>query len=414
MATMMTLDLRLLSFFVLNLCCGQILFAQKTSSNSADWPVFRGPAGDGIVRNAKWNPQFTGTPKELWTAELGTGFSSFSVSGTRVISMGHDGGKDYVWCLDLNTGKTLWSQNYPCALVDNLHEGGPAATPCIDGDRVYTLSKEGQLGCFDLKTGKPSWGVELQKTLDVKMPEWGFSCSPRTLGNMLLLESGHTVALNKVTGKGIWASDKFRMGYGSVTVFDNGKKVASLNNDVLLILDTATGKELAKHRWETNYATSACTPVMVGENKLFVSTGYGQGCALFEFTGSELKQIYQNKKLRSHMATPVVIGDYVYGIDGQSNERSRCRLVCLEVATGEEKWAQRGVGCGTIFAVDDKLVVFTDEGTLITAEANGEKYTEIAKATILDGRCWTVPVLVQGKILARNAKGTAVCVDVSK
>ncbi len=68
----------------------------------------------------------------------------------------------------------------------------------------------------------------------------------------------------------------------------------------------------------------------------------------------------------------------------------------------------------TIFAVDDKLVVFTDEGTLITAEANGEKYTEIAKATILDGRCWTVPVLVQGKILARNAAGKAVCVDVSK
>jgi outer membrane protein assembly factor BamB len=390
-------------------------FAQKPTATSAgDWPVFRGPAGDGIARHAKWNPQFTSTPKELWTADLGIGFSSFSVSGTRVVTMGHDGGKDYVWCLDLNTGNTLWSQNYPCALVDNLHEGGPAATPCIDGDRVYTLSKVGQLGCFDLKTGKPAWGVELQKTLDVKMPEWGFSCSPRTHGNMLLLEAGHTVALNKATGKGIWASDKFRMGYGSVTVFDNGKKVAALNNDVLLVLDAATGQELAKHRWETNYATSACTPVMVGANKLFVSTGYGQGCALFEFTGSELKQIYQNKKLRSHMAAPVVIGDYIYGIDGQSNERSRCRLVCLEAATGEEKWAQRGVGCGMIFAVDDKLVVFTDEGTLITAEANGEKYNEIAKATILDGRCWTVPVLAQGKILARNAKGKAVCVDVSK
>lgn len=394
----------------------QFAHGQKPTTNAVvtDWPVFRGPAGNGIVRNAKWNPQLPSSPKQLWTAELGTGFSSFSVSGNRVVSMGHDSGQDYVWCLDLNTGKNLWSQNYPCALVDNLHEGGPAGTPCIDGDRVYTLSKEGQLGCFDLKTGKPAWGVELQKTLDVKMPAWGFSCSPRVLGNMLLLEAGHTVALNKLTGKALWSSDKFRMGYGSVSLFDGDKKLAALNNDVLLVLDAATGKELARHRWETNHATSACTPVVAGNNKLFVSTGYGQGCALFEFTGSELKIVYQNKKLRSHMATPIVIGDYVYGIDGQSNERSRCRLVCLELATGEEKWSQRGVGCGTLLAADDKLIVFTDEGTLLTAEANGEKYTEISKATILDGKCWTVPVLAQGKILARNAAGKAVCVDVSK
>jgi outer membrane protein assembly factor BamB len=412
----MNFPLRSLAVILSFICGFQLAHGQKPSTSAAvgDWPVFLGPAGDGIVRNAKWNPQLPSSPKQLWTAELGTGFSSFSVNGNRVVSMGHDGGKDYVWCLDLNTGKTLWSQNYPCALVDNLHEGGPAGTPCIDGDKVYTLSKEGQLGCFDMKTGKPAWGVELQKTLDVQMPAWGFSCSPRVLGNMLLLEAGHTVAINKLTGKGIWSSDKFRMGYGSVTVFDNGKKLAALNNDMLMVLEAATGKELAKHRWETNHATSACTPVIVGDNKLFVSTGYGQGCALFEFTGSDLKMVYQNKKLRAHMATPIVIGDYVYGIDGQSNERSRCRLVCLELATGEEKWSQRGVGCGTLLAADDKLIVFTDEGTLITAEVNGEKYQEISKATILDGRCWTVPVLAQGKILARNATGKAVCVDVSK
>ncbi len=405
-----------LCLLVLSSIVGSLALAQKPAGKQApgDWPVFRGPAGDGIVRNAKWNPKFSDTPKQLWTAELGTGFSSFSVAGNRVVTMGHDGGKEYVWCLDINTGKTIWSQNYPCELVPNLHEGGPAGTPCIDGDRVYTLSKEGQLGCFDLKTGKPAWGVELQKTLDVPMIAWGFACSPRVLGNALLLESGKTVALNKATGKGIWESEKYRMGYGSVTVFDDGKKLAALNNDALIILDAASGKELAKHRWETNFATSACTPVLVDKNKFFVSTGYGQGCALFEFTDSELKLVYQNKKLRSHMATPVVIGDYVYGIDGQSNERSRCRLVCLELATGEEKWAQRGVGCGTLLAADNTLIIFTDDGTLITAEANGEKYSEIAKATILDGRCWTVPVLAQGKILARNAAGKAVCVDVSK
>ncbi len=59
--------------------------------------------------------------------------------------MGHKDGEDIVWCLDLKSGKEIWKYSYECKLVDFLHEGGPAATPTIDGDSVYTLSKEGIL-----------------------------------------------------------------------------------------------------------------------------------------------------------------------------------------------------------------------------------------------------------------------------
>ncbi|MGC4002179.1 MAG: PQQ-like beta-propeller repeat protein [Pirellulales bacterium] len=384
-------------------------------AKAADWPIFRGVAGDGVVRNATWNPRFPSEPKIVWTAEVGIGFSSFSVVGNKVLTMGWADGQDQLVCLNLTDGKTLWSQSYPSKIVDNLHEGGPAATPTIDGDKVYTFGKEGRFLCFKLADGKPVWEHDLQKELDVKMPEWGFSSSPKIIDQLAIVDAGKTIAVNKTTGKGIWAGEAYRPGYGSLTLFERNKRklLAVLNNEALLILDPATGKEIAKHRYETNFSTSACTPLIKGD-AIFVSTGYGKGSTMFEFDGKELKIAYETKKLRSHMATPVWIGDAIYGIDGQSNERSRCKLVCIDAKTGEERWSQRGSGCGTIFAADDVLVVLSDDGTLITCEANPAEYKELAKAKILDGRCWTVPTLIGDKLLARNAQGHVVCVDVAK
>ena len=90
------------------------------------------------------------------------------------------------------SGKKHWSHDYKCELVDNLHEGGPGSTPTIDNDRVYTVSREGHLFCFDGKSGDIRWSKELQNELGVQMPEWGFTCSPLVLGDKLILEAGRT------------------------------------------------------------------------------------------------------------------------------------------------------------------------------------------------------------------------------
>ncbi len=178
------------SFYVLAkisivaLCLSLIVYtlaqAQKPSTKfaSTDWPTFRGPQGDGIVREANWNPQLTPAPTQRWTVQVGIGFSSCAVVGNKVVTLGHDQGHEYVWCLDLASGKNLWSYKYPCALIDNLHEGGPAATPTIDGEFVYTMSKEGHLLCLGMAKGNLVWGQDLQKTLGTKTPDWGFACTP--------------------------------------------------------------------------------------------------------------------------------------------------------------------------------------------------------------------------------------------
>jgi outer membrane protein assembly factor BamB len=380
-----------------------------------DWPEFRGPLRDGISRETGWSTEWPADgPKQVWKGNVGIGFSSVSVVDNRLFTMGHKDGIDTVYCLNANTGEEIWKHSYPCAIVDNLHEGGPAVTPTIDGNRVYTVSKEGHLFCLDLQSGGVLWQLELQKAYEAKMPEWGFSGSPLVIGEKLIVDAGPLVAMNKEDGKPIWKTQTYRPGYGSPVRFerDGVTLIAHLNNDALIIVKADDGAIVASSPFETQYVTTGTSPVLDG-NTIFISSGYNRGCILFELAGSELKPIYENKKMRNHMATSVAWEEHLYGIDGNSHDRRNCSVVCLENASGEQKWKERGLGCGSLMISDGKLIVFSDEGELVVAPISTEKFEPLAKAKVLDGRCWTSPVLAKGKIYCRNAAGDLVCVDVS-
>jgi hypothetical protein len=77
------------------------------------------------------------------------------------------------------------------------------------------------------------------------------------------------------------------------------------------------------------------------------------------------------------------------------------------------KWKQRGMGCGSLLVADSKLLILGDKGRLVLAEAEPGEYTELGSTQVLDGRCWTMPVLAGGRIYCRNAAGDLVCLDVS-
>jgi outer membrane protein assembly factor BamB len=281
---------------------------------------------------------------------------------------------------------------------------------------VYTLSKEGHLFCFRAKDGHIIWKTQIQELLDVSMPEWGFSCSPLVLGEKLLLEAGRTCALNKETGELIWKTKEYRSGYGSPALFEPAGSeplVAVLNNDYLMVADLATGKEVDRLKWETSFATSACTPTAKGDT-LFIATGYGKGCLLAALVNGKLEKVYEHRKLRAHMANAVLVDKSLYGIDGQSNQASRCALVCMDYATGDVHWQEHGFGCGAVLAAGDTLIILSDDGELATAKATTQGYQQISRAKVLDGTCWTPPALARGRIYCRNSAGDLVCLDVRK
>jgi outer membrane protein assembly factor BamB len=379
------------------------------------WPNWLGPHRNGISYESGWKDSWpeTGLPV-VWSAEIGVGFSSIAIVDHQLFTMGHVDGQEIVWCLDAKTGAEIWTHRYPSRLIDVLHEGGPAATPTIDGERVYTLGKEGQLFCLDRKSGDVIWETILTEDLDVPIPEWGFAASPVIAGDQLILEGGRVVSYDKTTGKKNWQTDKHRSGYGSAAIFTHGPQrqslIATLDNDGLRINTLDNGDEIAFKPWSSPYLTNATTPIIEGD-RIYISTAYNVGCGLFEFDGRELKRIYSNRQMKNHFNNSVLFEGHLYGMDGNSNLGRIVTLTCMKLDTGDVTWKQQGMGCGSLLIADGKLLILSESGELILAKATPSKYEELGKSPFLHGRCWTVPVLVEKHVYGRNATGKLVCVE---
>jgi len=388
----------------------------QNMSAAEDWPNWGGMHHDLKSRETGFAETWPGDGLPAgWTHQIGKGFSSMSVVGDRLLAMGHEEGIEIVWCLNSQNGELLWKHEYPGELIPNLHEGGPCSTPTFDEDRVYTLGKEGQLFCLNLADGKVLWEKMLQKELGVPLPEWGFSSSPRVVGHQLILEAGRVVSFDKTTGEKLWQTELHEAGYGSAAVFQREEKtlLATLDCDGLRIVDSADGAEIAFAEWKSPYKTNATTPIVVGDD-IFISTGYKVGCALFRLQNKTLTQVYKNTDMRNHFNNSILHDGWLYGFDGDSHNGRNVTLNCIQLETGNLAWKQRGLGCGSLLFADDKLIILAETGALVMATATSTGYTELARAPFLDGRCWTAPVLANGKIYGRNADGKLVCATLPK
>ena len=394
----------------------------KTVSNAqpvpkkSSWPNWMGPKHDGISVEKSWSTDWPagGLPIE-WSRPIGIGFSSVSIKADRLFTMGHVNGEEFVYALNDETGEPIWSHSYECELVDNLHEGGPGSTPTIHGENVYTLGREGQLFCFRASDGEIVWSKELQEDLGVVMPEWGFTSSAYILGDHLILEAGRVVAYNKNTGEKIWQTGQHSAGYGSAISFKQGDKtlLATFDCEGLRIIQAADGTEVDFVGWDSPFETNSTTPI-VHDGLIYISSGYGKGCGLFRLENNRLENIYSNRRMRNHFNNSILLNGHVYGFDGNSNLGRVVQLTCMNFKTGEVAWKQRGMGCGSLMIADGKLLILSEDGTLIVANATPDGFQELARSRFLDGRCWTVPVLLNGKVYGRNADGDLTCARLPK
>ena len=146
------------------------------AQSSVDWPHWRGPDYNGISREKGWKSAWTeGGPGQLWTAEVGIGFSAVSVSDGKAYTMGNTDEQDSVFCFDAETGELLWKHDYPQRLDPKYYEGGTLASPTVAGNKVYTVSKDGLTLCMDAQTGKVIWQKDVLKEVGIKRSTWGCS-----------------------------------------------------------------------------------------------------------------------------------------------------------------------------------------------------------------------------------------------
>jgi len=374
----------------------------------ADWPHWRGPNHNGISDETGWTASWPESgPKIAWEISIGTGFSSMAVSSGRVYAMGNRNDTDIVYCLNAETGKEIWRHSYASELQAKNYEGGPNATATVDGNRVYTFSKHGKVFGLNAANGAVVWEKDLHKDFGIKPPTWGFASSPLVYKNMIILNAGtFGIALDKSSGERIWQNGKGAAGYSTAVPYTlEGKEcVALFSSKHVGGVVAKSGEIVWRYGWETSYDENIADQIVSG-NRVFVSSELGVGCALLKIERDKVTEVWRNKDMQNHLNSSVLWKGHIYGIDKK-------RLRCMNFETGKVAWTREGLGKGSLMLANGKLIILGERGKLVTAEADPKGFKEISSAQILKGKCWTVPVLANGRIYARNAVGDLVCLDV--
>jgi outer membrane protein assembly factor BamB len=378
----------------------------------ADWLHYRGPSSNGAAAEG---PKLPSTPSApiLWRAQVGMGTSSVVVTGGRLYTQGHAAGSEYTRCLDAVTGASVWEFHHPCSLDPNLFEGGSRSTPTFSGGSLYVLSHEGHVHCLDAATGAVQWEKHLVKDFAGRKPEWGFSGAPLVKGGRVYLDCGgagsSTVCLDAKDGAVVWKKGSDAAGYAAPLLLNVAGRstLVLLKAAVLVGLQPEDGRELWRHAWKTSYDVNAATPLQVGPDRILISSGYNAGAALIGVDASGAKELWRNKRLRAHINTPVEWGGALFGIDGNTGGGN---LVCLDVATGERRWEEKSVKGGALVLAGGALIVVSEKGDLIIAEANADGYKQLLRQTVLKERTWAQPVLANKRIYVRDNQGNLACV----
>ncbi|MFC1760632.1 PQQ-binding-like beta-propeller repeat protein [Planctomycetota bacterium] len=393
-----------------------LLMAIPLMAGAADWPRWRGPDLNGISTETDLNLAWPEEgPKILWRKSVGTGFSSMAVSDGRVYALGNTGKpkvknegelKDVVYCFDALTGEEIWHYGYTEDLFPKYYEGGTSASPTVDGDVVYTMSKTGKVFCFHKATGDVVWQRDLMAEHNIQLAEWRLAGSPLVYEDLLILNAGtHGLALKRATGELAWSTGTGATGYATPIPYtqDGQDCVVIFGSQTLAGLVARTGKVLWTEFWETQHNENDADP-LIHAGQVFVSTKGNAGCGMFKIAGDHLTEVWRHKDMSIRTAAPILWQGHIYAFDNET-------LKCLNFKTGDVLWDKEGYGRGTLCMAGDKMILLSETGTLVVADGNPKGFKELASASVIKGRCWTVPVLANGLIYARNAVGDLVCVD---
>ena len=380
------------------------LASQAMAQTAAVWPQWRGPNRDGISKETGLLKEWPADgPSLVWkTTGAGRGYSSFSISGGKMYTMGLRGDREFVVSFDVATGKEAWATPHGSAFRNDRGDG-PRGTPTIDGDRVYALGGSGDLSALDARTGKIIWTKNVLKEFGGSNITWGISESPLVLGNKVLVNPGgpdaSIVALNKANGSVIWKSQSDRAGYSSAipVEINGGTQVVFFTGARAVGLDLKDGRLLWEYARPSNRTANVATPI-VRANRVFISSDYGTGGGVVEIKpDNKAEEIWFTKDMRNHHSSSVLIGDYLYGFSGSI-------LTAMKFDTGEMAWRDRSVGKGSLVYADGHLYCFSENGVMGLVEATPTGYKEKGRFRITQESLptWTHPVVAGGRLYLRD------------
>ncbi len=396
-----------------------------------DWPQWR-----GVDRLGVWHE--TGIVEELpddlvfkWRTPIGSGYSGPAVADGRVFitdwredpeSRTLDG-IERVLSLDERTGEVLWTHEWSTSyrMLSISYAIGPRATPTVDEDRVYVVGATGRLFCLDAETGDVRWQKDFVAEYDTSVPTWGITSAPLVDGDRLITVVGGkpdalVVAFNIETGDEIWRALPVasEMGYTQLVIYEAAgvRQLIIWHPTALASLNPETGKEYWQEPWIVSMGLTVATPVK-SDDYLFVSQFFNgsmmvrlksdrpDATMLWQGTSrSELPD--QTDGLHALVTTPVVSGDYIYGVGSYGELRG------LDARTGARVWMSSDMtapvrwGSAHIVQQGDRYFVNTDDGFLVIARFTPEGYIELDRTKLIEPTSGSGARTPHGRIAERQ------------
>jgi outer membrane protein assembly factor BamB len=416
------------------MCLGLVPMAFAVAD---DWPQWMGPGRDNVWRENGLLDSFPAAgPTVLWRTKIAGGYAGPAIAAGRVFVTDYvtdadvkvanferkaSTGTERLLCLDEATGQMLWKHEYPVTYTI-AYPAGPRCTPTVDDDRVYSLGAEGDLCCLNIASGKLLWSRDLKADYQTKAALWGWASHPLVDGERLVCvvgtEVAHAVAFDKHTGKELWRAAKApEQGYSPPALIETGGKrqLVFMKPDGIYAVEPATGKLLWESPYNADNGSIIMTPVKVGDY-LYVG-GYQEKNLLLKLVGdgSAVEVVWRNKPRHGLSAVnvqPFVADGLIYGF----HEKGDLRAVAIP--SGEIVWkgggplGERPQGSGTAFIVRqaDRYWMFTETGDLVIAKLSPSGYSEIARTHLLEptntafGRnvVWCAPAYANRSIVVRN------------
>lgn len=396
------------------------------SVNAESWPQYRGASGDGKSAETIGAVNFSDGPNVLWKTEAPLGFSSFTIADGKAYTLIARDDKEVLIALDADTGKELWNASFGSSKYeqgggnagapDNKGGDGPRSTPATDGKHVYVYDSYMLLSCFTAD-GKLVWKQDVTNDYTGRTIKWLNATSPLIVGDKVIVGGGGAgqtfLAFDKHSGDLVWKSGDETITHATphVTTFDGKQQVVFFVQSGLVSINPESGSE----NWRTKFpysVSTAASPVSEG-SYVYCSAGYGVGAGLFKVDGDkEPSEVwFKSNELMNHWSTPIIHNGHLYGIY-EFKKYGKAPLQCVELKTGKIKWTERGFGPGNCILVGDKLVVLSDAGELAVVSATPDGYNELARAKVLDGKCWSTPSYSDGRVYLRSTREAA-CVQLA-
>jgi outer membrane protein assembly factor BamB len=377
----------------------------------AEWSGFRGPARDSVIRGVRIETDWSRTPPvELWRQPIGPAWSSFAVAGDRIFTQEQRGDDEIVSAYDLKTGKPVWRHSDAARFWESNAGAGPRATPALHNGRVYTLGGTGILNALDARHGALAWSRNAVTDTGATIPEWGIAGSPLVVGDQVIVAAaGNLGAYDLATGKPRWYGPKDGRGYSSpqLMTIDGVAQIVLLNGPGILSVAPSDGAVLWKYDWPGD---SIVQPAIVNGADLLIGSGSGlaskTGMLRINVAHADggwiVKERWMTTGLKPYFNDFVVHQGHAFGFDGGI-------LASIDIADGTRKWKGGRYGHGQLVLLPEQnlLLVLSEDGELALVSATPDKFTEIARVPAIEGKTWNHPVLVGDVLLVRNGEEMA-------